>query len=101
LYLGGILIWTDNLLAPMVTHGVYDLVAIIAVMTPWKKEKDGHLGGERPVQNEQGGKERGEQAEEIQTGSLAGEASAGNGDAHSAWRIGTPGEESTDSKGAQ
>jgi membrane protease YdiL (CAAX protease family) len=32
LYLGGILLWSDNLLAPMVTHGVYDLIALFAVM---------------------------------------------------------------------
>jgi membrane protease YdiL (CAAX protease family) len=32
LYFGGILLWTDNLLAPMVTHGLYDLVALFAVM---------------------------------------------------------------------
>jgi len=32
LYLAALLIWTDNLLVPMLTHGVYDLIAIFAVM---------------------------------------------------------------------
>lgn len=31
-YLAALLIWTDNLLVPMLTHGVYDLIAIFAVM---------------------------------------------------------------------
>lgn len=33
LYLGFLLIWTDNLLVPMLAHGVYDLLAIFAVMS--------------------------------------------------------------------
>jgi membrane protease YdiL (CAAX protease family) len=32
LYLGGLFLWSDNLLVPMVTHGVYDLIALFAVM---------------------------------------------------------------------
>lgn len=31
-FLGGLLIWTDNLLVPMITHGVYDLIALYMVM---------------------------------------------------------------------
>lgn len=33
IYLAMLLVWTDNLLVPMVTHGVYDLIAIFAVMS--------------------------------------------------------------------
>lgn len=33
IYLAMLLVWSDNLLVPMVTHGVYDLIAIFAVMS--------------------------------------------------------------------
>jgi membrane protease YdiL (CAAX protease family) len=101
LYLGGLLICSENLLVPMAAHGVYDLVALFAVMWPSTRtstadeaeresqpeefalgscaapahnsgpetEKDGPLGGERPVPFDQGEgrheEERGEQAEEF------------------------------------
>lgn len=34
IYLGLLLVWSDNLLVPMVTHGVYDLIALFVVMWP-------------------------------------------------------------------
>lgn len=37
IYLGLLLVWSDNLLVPMVTHGVYDLIAIFVVMWPQSK----------------------------------------------------------------
>lgn len=37
LYLGAIFIWSDNLLVPMLAHGVYDLIAIFVVM--WQPDK--------------------------------------------------------------
>lgn len=37
IYLAALLIWTDNLLVPMLTHGVYDLIALFAVMWPQKE----------------------------------------------------------------
>lgn len=37
IYLAALLIWTDNLLVPMLTHGVYDLIALFAVMGPQKE----------------------------------------------------------------
>lgn len=36
IYLATLLIWTDNLLVPMITHGVYDLIALFAVLWPQK-----------------------------------------------------------------
>lgn len=38
-YLAALLIWTDNLFVPMLTHGVYDLIAIFAVM--WSVKEQG------------------------------------------------------------
>jgi uncharacterized protein len=74
-YLSWLLVWSDNLLVPMVTHGVYDLIALIVVMWPRKGERDGRLGGEAPVPFDQGGGDvrRGEQAEEFPGGLPAGE----------------------------
>lgn len=102
-YLSWLLIWSDNLLVPMVTHGVYDLVALVAMMWPDNDEKGGRLGGESPAPCVQGGSEegRGEQAEESPQGVPAGEAGGGNEETRSAWRTGTPGEESTGSEGAR
>ncbi len=37
IYLGLLLVWSDNLLVPMVTHGVYDLIALFVVMWPQSK----------------------------------------------------------------
>lgn len=101
IYLSWLLVWSDNLLVPMVTHGVYDLIALIAMMWSEYGERDGRLGGESPVPFDQGGSEvgRGEQAEESPQGIPAGEAGGENGETHSAWRAGTPGEESTGPEG--
>ena len=38
IYLAMLLVWSENLLVPMVTHGVYDLIAIFAVMSGTGKE---------------------------------------------------------------
>jgi membrane protease YdiL (CAAX protease family) len=103
LYLSWLLVWSTNLLVPMAAHGFYDLIALIVVMWPVQRERDGRPGGEAPVPCDQGGSdvERGEQAEEVPGGSPAGEAGGGIRDTHSAWRTGTPGEESTGSEGAR
>jgi membrane protease YdiL (CAAX protease family) len=39
IYLGLLLVWSDNLLVPMVTHGVYDLIALFVVMWPEPKSE--------------------------------------------------------------
>lgn len=38
IYLAMLLVWTDNLLVPMLTHGVYDLIALFVVMWPVQPE---------------------------------------------------------------
>lgn len=43
LYLGLLFLWTDNLLAPVVTHGLYDFVALIYLVRFRKNEKSGGL----------------------------------------------------------
>lgn len=102
LYFSWLLVWSDNLLVPMVAHGVYDFVALVGVMWEDKSERDGRLGGEAPVPDDQGGGEgeRGEQAEEFPGGIPAGEA---GGEMRELARPGEPalrGKESTGSEGA-
>ncbi|HMO36708.1 MAG TPA: CPBP family intramembrane metalloprotease, partial [Gemmatales bacterium] len=38
IYLALLMVWSDNLLVPMLTHGVYDLVALFVVL--WPREND-------------------------------------------------------------
>ena len=65
LYLAALLIWTDNLLVPMLTHGVYDLIAIFAVM--WSVNEPSTVSDEpSPVFNEPP-PVRGRSDEEIET----------------------------------
>jgi membrane protease YdiL (CAAX protease family) len=101
-YLSWLLVLSDNLLVPMAAHGFYDLVALIVVMWPDKRERDGRPGGEAPVPSDQGGGDvgRGGQAEEVPGGSPAGEAGGGIGTLARPGEPALRGRETTGSEGA-
>jgi len=39
-YLGGLWMWTGNLLVPMITHGLYDFVALVYLLWRYKESRE-------------------------------------------------------------
>jgi membrane protease YdiL (CAAX protease family) len=48
-YLGGVWLWTGNLLSPIIAHAAYDLFALVWLLR-WRRPRDGPSGLPREIQ---------------------------------------------------